>query len=175
MLNQLFAGLTQSRLSPKTFAIDYIELNYREIQCLEMALYFLQSQLLATRPHKPFHCLCKHHTDHLNNWLHDNSWRSQLCFDGKNSVQCPVEGLEDAKWFALACELGVTENTASSMAFDEANYKLDMIKVYGEDLQRDFVEDEIFNHYYDEFHSHYAEIANHRHQLAKKFRQILNY
>lgn len=155
-------------------AVDYIDLNYHEVQCLEMALYFLTSQVVATRPHHLFTALRKYHIDHLNDWLHNNMWRSELRFDAENSVQCPVESLDDAKWFALACEIGINEDTIISMAADEANYELDMAMMYDEKRSDEASYNDVFHNNYRAFHMHYCNIAKLKEKLAAKFRQILN-
>ncbi len=150
-----------------------IELNYHEVQCLEMALYFLKSQVINDQSHKLFADLRKHHIDHLSDWLHNNLWRSELRFDGMNTMSCSIESLEDAKWLALACEKGINEDTIFAMAADDANYEMDMAREYAEKEYNDELYHDACSSSYRAFYNRYCEIARLKPVLASKFRNLL--
>ncbi len=161
-------------------AVGYIELNYHELQCLEIALYFLKgkvnkiNRINKERPQDVFAELRQHHIHHLSDWLHDSAWREELRFDSKNTVACHVESLEDAKWFALACEWGLNEDTLISYAVDEANFNVDMANMDAHWRHDDESSRGALDHLAADFFRHYCEVAKLGFHLAEKFKRILN-
>ncbi len=155
-------------------AIGYLSLNYNEVKCLEMVLYFLTEQLNGIPAHLIFTKLREYHVRNLSHWLNNANLKSSLRFDSKNSVMWPVVSLEDANWLVLALEVGIPEDTIISMAADDAHYERDMAMMYAETDEDYGLADEAFSHRYCAFQQYYGQIAQLECALLAKLRQILN-
>jgi hypothetical protein len=168
MMNQVAIRLSTKSYPPMTGAIGYLSLNYHEVKALEMALYFLTEQVSKTKRHAFFADLRDYHLRYISDWLNNATLRSQLRFDGKNSVAWAVMSAEDIEWLLLALEVGMTEETIISMASDEANYEQDMAMMYSE-MSSDFMS------HYRAFHQYYCQMAQLRPALLTQLRQMLNH
>ncbi len=160
--------------TPAIGAIGYLSLNYNDVKCLEMAIYFLTEQLYTQRPHPFFTDLRDYHIRYLTHLLSNRNLRNQLRFDGTNKVMWPITCSEDAEWLALALEVGIMEDTIIAMAADDANYERDMATMYAE-TDKDFrFAEESFNNHYRTFHQYYCQISHSKYELLTQLRQILN-
>jgi hypothetical protein len=176
MMNQLATQTVSSRFNSNFIGgIDYLSLNYNEVKCLEMALYFLSEQLNHPSPHCLFSRLRGYHVRNLNYWLNKPDLRRQLRFDSTNDALWPVVSSEDAEWLALALEVGINEDTIFLMAADDANYERDMAAMHAEEDPNTYMlADLAYISNYVSFYNYYCDIASCRHELLIQLRTILN-
>ncbi len=154
--------------------IGRIDINYHEVKCLEMAMYFLSEQLNLATSHKLFVDLRDYHVRNINHWLNNTQMRQSLYFDGSNTVRWPIVSSEDAVWLMLALTVGITEATIASMAMDDAYYGRDMVTMTAKTTEEFAYADLVFNDHYRDFHDYYCQIATCREILLNKFQKILN-
>lgn len=166
----MYSSTTQAACSPVIPAlygvIDRLSLNYKELRCLEMALYFLTTQLNQPKQQNDFNGLRHYRLNYINAWLHNIQYRSQLRFDSTNRVDWAVMDIEDIRWLALALELGIFEDIVIALSTDDAHYECDMATVYGD--KSDFTEQ------FRSFYHYYCQIARLRQSLLTKLKHILD-
>lgn len=155
-------------------ALGYLSLNYNEVKCLEMAIYFLSSQLNNQNPHPFFTDLRNHHIRYLTEWLDNADLRKHLRFDSTNKVMWAITCSEDTEWLILALEVGLTEDTIIAMAADDANYEKDIEIGYAETDDEFRLAEASFYTRYRAFHQYYYQISYSKYELLAQLRQILN-
>ncbi len=160
---------------PSVFeGLGRIELNYHELQCLHLAIYYLKLQLSKSQCHSPWTNLRDYHTRNIEHWLNRSGLKRELRFDGNNSVAWPVLSSEDVEWLLLALEVGINEDTIVDMSADEANYDRDMALMHVEDEKACALADTACSERFCSLVDYYCQIANCSNTLLSKLRQVMN-
>ena len=169
---QSTALLTKSNSAIR--GLGLLDINYHELKCLEMGLYFLTSQLNQQKRHRCFTALRDYHVRNIQHWLSNQSLKSVLRFDATNSVLWPVISSEDAFWLIAALKVGIhEEETIIAMASDDAAFERDMAIKYA-DTDEDFtLADSGFYESLRAFHNYYCLMAKCRNSLVDKLKAIV--
>ena len=169
---QSSALLTQS--TPVIRGLGLLAINYHELKCLEMGLYFLKDQLTQKKRHRCFAALRDYHVRNIEQRLSNQSLQSVLRFDGTNSVLWPVVSSEDTFWLMAALKVGIyEEETIIAMASDDAAFERDMAIQYADTNEDVTLAESMFYESIRAFHDYYCHIAKCRDSLIKKLKAIV--
>ena len=151
--------------------LGQVSMNYCEVRCCDMALYYLSWQLSKAVPHPYFRSLKQSDIQYLDVWLHQAHKRNACRFDGTNEVSWEVKTLEYLPWLALALDVGINEETIRAMAIDDAHFEQDKDGAVDVDLTNDApLEHDLYQMHYVQ----YCQSARYKAPLLSKIKAILN-
>lgn len=153
--------------------LGHIELNYNELQCLHLAVYYLKLQLLKSQCCSLWTNLRDYHARNIDHWLNGSGLKKELRFDGNNSVAWPVLSSEDIEWLLLALKVGINEDTITAMSADEANYDRDMALMHVEDANAYTLANLACHERFWSLVDYYRQIADHKTKLLTKLQSVL--
>lgn len=155
--------------------IGSITINYADVQCLEMAYYYLQSKVNEPRQRFGLLTLSPDVLHNLDYWLKLSPYRDSLKLDGSNSVMWPFTSFFDVEWFLRGLKYGINEDTITAMAADQANYDIDMANLYAEDSEGCYsLADVAYNDSFRSAYQYYCDIATRKAGLIKQLHAILD-
>lgn len=153
-----------------------VSLNFNEIKCLEITLYFLTEQLYCRSRHAFFMQLQHCNVQYLEHWIISAKarLRTYMRAENTNSIDWPVTEPENTVWLISALEHGLKDSTIISMAVDEANYNSDMEKMAAKTAHEYALADSIFDERFHTYHLYFSQFVSCGRGVAAKLRRVLN-
>ncbi len=107
--------------------LTHVELNYHEVQCIELAFiglaeYLRNNDLPDTLGTSSLSTL-KAQLNYLEHWLNQPALRAQLRLDGSNTVLWPVTSSELVDWLLAICQSCINEDAILIAAVDASGYE----------------------------------------------------
>jgi len=165
MVQTALQGAIQTKVIPinsKSGVLTHVELNYHEVQCIELALIGLAEHIrnndLPDNPAKPSMNHLKAQLNYLRHWLNQPALRAQLRLEGSNTVLWPFTSSELVDWLLAICQSCITIDAILIAAADASCYEYaEFSETYLENNDNYSLADEMhycnfsaFQHYYND-------------------------
>lgn len=168
-MEQLALQLPQYSIYQPNYPLKTILLSLNEIKCLEMAIVYLQAQLVKPDTTLLFQPLSETIVCEICDWLRDSHRMKLLHTADIEQTAWPLLRSNAIDWLIFALETGMTEDCLLTMAADQANFDYDMATLYDSDEKQFSLAELAWHDNYRSHFDHYHSLLVHKPTLLAKF------